>query len=182
MTARRPVVVGEARVTAAEEPPVVVGFVTSVFPRLVREAARRCLGDPGAPDNLAAGRGDRTAILLASQHGDASTLDEAGRKHAEGTPLDPLLFHQTVTTAILGLIAHEHGITGPVTCLATPGDLRRESLDMARLLLADEVEQVLLISVELAPTERVRVLLDRPGEHEAPGTDSAQATLLRRAG
>jgi len=173
------VVAAEATITAADDVPAVAGFIESRFAPMLREVARRCLGGPGGPNNLVAGHGDRTAILLASVFGDSTTLDVAGEKLAAGTMLDPLLFHQTVPTAILGLIARDYDITGPITCFAAPGDLCRESLEMAELLLADEADQVLLVLVELAATERVRLVLDRLVV-DRPGEERAHAVLLRR--
>jgi hypothetical protein len=178
-------VVARVEVTSADPVPPVAGFVGSPFAPMLREAARRCLGEPDG-EHPAAGLGERTAILLASVYGDATTLDVAGEQLARGALLDPLLFHQTVPTAILGVLARDHGITGPIQCVSAPEDLEREALDMAGLLLADGCEQVLLLLAELAPTERVRLLHPRqppwtpvPG---ATGADTVQALLLRRPG
>lgn len=172
-------VTARADITSADPVPPVAGFVRSPFAPMLREAARRCLGE-----RPATGLGNRTAILLASVYGDAATLDIAGEQLAHGALLDPMLFHQTVPTAILGVLARDYGITGPITCLSTPDDLEREALDMAELLLADGCEQVLLLLAELAPTERVLLLHPRqppwtpvPG---AAGTDTVRALLLRR--
>ncbi|MFD0392348.1 hypothetical protein ACFQ3Z_04265 [Streptomyces nogalater] len=97
------------------------GFVRSPsHPRPRRGAAvRRPAGQRGQPGR---GRGARTAIVLGSMACDAVTADIAGEKVARGGVAEPVLFHQTVTTAVLGVIARDYRITGPVTCVSSMTD------------------------------------------------------------
>ncbi|CCH29454.1 beta-ketoacyl synthase chain length factor [Actinosynnema sp. NPDC047251] len=163
----------------------VPGFVTSRFNPLVAAVAEQCLGAPGG--DLIHGLGERTAIVLATACGDTTTSDLATRKLVAGQVHSPLLFFQSVTTSILGHLARQYGITGPVSCVSACEDLAGSALRLADLLLFDdELEQVLVIGVELAPNDRVTWVRDRLGaEHPLGrlplGEDAAVALLLRRA-
>lgn len=152
-----------------DQVPDVPGFAFSRFGPLVRALATRCLGEPGG--NL----GDRTALVLASAHADTSTLDLAGESLARGEQQDPMLFHQTVPTSILGVVCRDHGITGPVTCLSAAGESVAAAVELVAVMLtAREVDQALVLAVELAPTGRVSVI-----DPTAEG-DRGMALLLHR--
>lgn len=157
------------------EPPPVPGFVGSRFGPLLVDAVRRCLGEPGA--DLLAGRGARTALVLGTAFGDATSLDVAAEQLAAGRAPDPLLCYQAVPTAVMGQVSQNHGITGPLTCLAAAGDLTAELLDLADLMLAaGEADLVVLAGVELAPTARVA----RLAGSARPWRDAAVCLLLDR--
>jgi hypothetical protein len=170
------------------DPPRVPGFACSAFSPLVREAARRCLGDPGTPDApnpLIARHEDTTAVVLATVAGDATTSDLASQNLLRGRVHNPLLFFQSVTTSILGYLTAEYGLTGPVSCLAADSGISEAALDAAALLLTDDdLDQVLLIGVELAGTERTRAAFEHLAAAGAaagpPAADLAVALLLRR--
>lgn len=171
------------------ELPVVPGFVASTFNPLVREAVRRCVGEPseGGGNPLVGPYPDTTAVVLATVAGDATTSDLASRNLVSGRVHNPLLFFQSVTTSILGHLTIEYGLTGPVSCVAVDDGLAERAWHTAELLLETEPEldQVLLIGVELAVNPRTRQAYDhlarlgrsgRPPEH-----DLAVALLVRRA-
>ncbi|MFD5029192.1 beta-ketoacyl synthase chain length factor [Streptomyces sp. NPDC058405] len=172
------------------ELPAVPGFIASSFNPLVRETVRRCLGEPGdpaRPNPLVAPYADRTALVLATVAGDATTSDLASRKLVSGRVHNPLLFFQSVTTSILGHLTIEYGLTGPVSCLAADSDVGEEALRAAELLLEDEdLDQVLVIAVELAANPRTRAafghLAASGGTGRPPEDDHAVALLLRGAG
>ncbi|GGP84035.1 beta-ketoacyl synthase N-terminal-like domain-containing protein [Streptomyces melanogenes] len=167
--------------------PRLPGFVASPFAPLVYDAVRRCLGAPDSEDSPVAHRGERTAIVLGSLAGDAVTADLAGEKVACGGVAEPVLFHQTVTTAVLGVIARDYRITGPVTCVSAVRDTGAALLDSAALLLeAQEAEQVLAVLVELAAGPRTLAALAAPTADPlaapAPHRSTAVALLLRTPG
>lgn len=154
--------------------PPLTGFVESEFNPLVHRAAWPCLsaahGQPGA----------RTGLVLASLMGDAATTDLASRQLVAGRVHNAILFMQATANAVLGHLARESGRTGPLLALSTP-DVSGELLDTARLWLADgELDQVLLVGVELAGTDRTtaayRALGLPPPEH-----DLAVALLVTRS-
>ncbi|GAA2735014.1 ketosynthase [Streptomyces nogalater] len=166
------------------EVPPLPGFVRSPFAPLVHDAVRRCVGPPDSADSPVAGRGARTAIVLGSMACDAVTADIAGEKVARGGVAEPVLFHQTVTTAVLGVIARDYRITGPVTCVSSMTDPGAALLGSAELLLAAaEADQVLAILVELAPGPRTSAALTAAAEERVtapvPDRDTAVAVLLR---
>lgn len=180
-----PVIVAAARVSSMALPQV-PGFVVSRFGPLVVAAARRCLGAPDADGNHVAGRGEHTAIVLASVFGDSTSLDVAAEQVAGGRLPDPLLAYQAVPTSILGVLSREYAITGPISCVSALHDLGGEMLAVADLLLNDaDVDQVLAIAVELSPGARVEQVRHRLAAEgtpvDPPAEDTAVCLLLRRA-
>ncbi|APU13369.1 MULTISPECIES: hypothetical protein [Actinoalloteichus] len=184
--------------------PPLPGFAMSRFSPLVAETARRLLRAAAARAPI---DGGATGIVLATLFGDSTTVDQHTRRQLRGLPHNPLFFYESVHSAGVGMVGIEHGISGPVSCLSLRRDFTAEALASADLQLDDDgVEQVLLIGVELAPTERTRavhrqwaaadrgeslpaddvgvaLLLRRPRDHDAVVTDGAvpddeQATAL----
>lgn len=170
---------------AAEELPAMVGFARSRFGPLVAGVTALCLGPPGCPDNLVAGRGTSTAVVLATMYGDSETVDTATREHVRGRKPSPLLFFQSVSTSILGHLTRLYGIRGPLVCLSAVGDPAGEALVTAGHVLDDEaVSQVLVVGVESKPNERVlRASALSADDGQAPclpAGDAAAALLIRR--
>ncbi|MQS06045.1 ketosynthase [Streptomyces alkaliphilus] len=178
-------VVGAAAIAwpvSGDGPPAVPGFVESRFNPLVRAAVDRCLDDaaPARPERFTG----RTAVLLLTLFGDATTTDLAGRRLQAGRAHNPLLFHQSVPTSILGFVSREHGLRGALTCLSVDAASLPAAFETAELILADdEVDQLLLVGVELVPTRRAAAVRRRlqPPERISPGQDAAVALLLRPA-
>lgn len=131
--------------------PGVPGFIISTFSPLVNEVARVCLRSPG----VGAVSGPHTALLLGTVFGDSTTSDTASRKLVAGDVHNPLLFYQSVPTTILGNVARDYGITGPMICLSTMSKPFAELRAMADLLfLGEDITQALLIEIELAGNPR----------------------------
>ncbi|HKS46148.1 MAG TPA: beta-ketoacyl synthase N-terminal-like domain-containing protein [Amycolatopsis sp.] len=159
--------------TADASAPPVPGFVESTFNPLVYQVAQRCL-------SACPGDGARTAVVLASMMGDATTLDLGSRRLAAGQAHNPLLFMQSTANAVLGHISREFGITGPLLSLSTLDDLAGELFATARVLLEDgELDRVLLIGVELAGTARTTAAHRELGT-EPPSADRAVAIVIDR--
>lgn len=165
--------------------PSVPGFVTSRFSPLVAAAVEACLGGPPGDPDLVAGRGERTAIVLATMCGDTTTTDTATRRMVAGQVHSPLLFFQSVTTSVLGHLSRRYGITGPISCVSDGADLSSEALRLAEVVLDDDwLDQVLVVGVEVEAEERV----DWVREHAdrayplgpLPRGDAVVALLLRR--
>lgn len=163
--------------TADASAPLVSGFIESTFSPLVYEAVRQCLAEsPGA----AAWDGARTALVLASTMGDATTLDLGSRLLVAGEVNNALLFMQSTANAILGRISIDFSITGPIVALSMVGDLAADLLATAEALLADgEVGRVVLVGVELAGTERTTAAHRELGTGP-PTADLAVAIVLDR--
>ncbi len=178
-------VVGAAAVprpVGEDGPPAVPGFIESRFNPLVRAAVDRCLADaaPAGPARFA----DRTAVLLVTLFGDATTTDLAGQRLQEGRAHNPLLFYQSVPTSILGYVSREHGLRGALTCLSVDAASMPEAFETAELMLADEeVDQLLLVGVELVATQRTAAVRRHlpSDDRNPPEHDAAVALLLRRA-
>jgi 3-oxoacyl-(acyl-carrier-protein) synthase len=111
--------------------------------------------------------GDRVAIVLGSHRFDTVSLELSAEQADQGR-VSPILFYQVLPTAILGQIARDYRLTGPVSCVAVTGDAQAEVWDIARVLLADaSAELVLGLSVEL---------------NSDPAKSFAQADLVRLNG
>jgi len=151
----------------ADEPATPVpGFLNSDFAALIRTVAHACVGPPDGSHRLV-GLGDDTALVLASIWFDIDSLERAAELVRSGKPVHPLLFHQTVPTPALGVVARDYGITGPVWCVAANGDPLAEALASTEPLLAGgEVRAVLVLAVEIAGRGLTRMAsgrLLRPG-------------------
>lgn len=153
--------------------PALPGFVESTFNPLVHQAIERCL-------TAQPGDGSRTAMVLASTMGDATTLDTGSRLLVAGQVHNPLLFMQSTANAILGRLSCEFAITGPLLSLSTTDDLAGELLATAELLLEDEeLDRVVIVGVELTGTERTAAAHRGLGTGP-PGADLAVAIVLDR--
>jgi len=142
--------VTSAVVHAGLQLPQLPGFMASDFAPLVYAAVRECVGD-ARPGHLLEGVGDRTGLVLGSRRFDTTSL-ELSVEHVNRGRVSPILFYQVLPTAVLGQIARDYRLTGPVSCVAVTGDARAEVLELARLTLADrDAEWVLALTVELAP-------------------------------
>lgn len=146
-------------------PPLVPGFVESAFSPLVHQAVARALSRRPVD-------GSRTAMVLASTMGDATTLDLGSRLLVSGQVGNALLFMQSTPNAILGVLSRDFSVTGPLLALSTLDDLAGELLAAAELLLEDdELDTVVLVGVELAGSERTAAA------HRELGTEPADADL-----
>ncbi|GAA1610867.1 beta-ketoacyl synthase chain length factor [Catellatospora bangladeshensis] len=157
---------------ADAEPPQLAGFVLSSFSPLVAEAARRCLtaayGQPPADP----ARGARTAVIISSCSGDATTAAAVARAVAAGQRLGPLLFFQAVPNAVAGYVAARWELGGPVVSLSPDGgadpvpESLAEGLSAASLLIRDgDADEALVIVAEQATDDG--------------GRDRALAVLVR---
>jgi hypothetical protein len=147
--------------------PPLAGFMASDFAPLVYAVVRECVGDPRS-GHLLEGVGDRVGIVLGSRRFDTVTL-ELSVEQVDRGQVSPILFYQAVPTAVLGRIARDYRVTGPVSCVAVTGDARAEVLELARVLLADDgARWVLGLTVEMdrdpAKTiARADLVRSRPG-------------------
>ncbi|MFI9168378.1 hypothetical protein [Streptomyces lincolnensis] len=140
--------VASAEVQAGPQIPRLPGFMASDFAPLVYAAVRACVGDARS-GHLLEGIGDRVGIVLGSRRFDTVTLELSVEQVNRGQ-VSPILFYQAVPTAVLGQIARDYRLTGPVSCVAVTGDARAEALELARVLLTDEgAEWVLSLTVEM---------------------------------
>jgi hypothetical protein len=150
------------------------GFIESSFNPLVYAAVRR-LFDSGAFRG-----GDKTALLLGSMFGDATTTDLASRLLIQGKPDNALLFYQSVVNSVVGYIARDMGISGTTLC-QSGGGLTSMLLEQASLLLASgDANQVILVGAEVAGSEKSDQLWSRyaPGVSPDLLVDAAAAIVI----
>lgn len=167
-------VVARSAVSADENVSPLPGFIVSDFPALLWTAARRCL-ESAARCGPERDEPVRTGIVLSSTAHDAPTLELAATQTEAGT-LSPILFYQAVPTAVLGQIARDHSLTGPVSCLAAVDDPGYEAQDVALLTLLDgDADAMLLLTVDVAarfPSPRAAAELVRLAD-PTPAKESA---------
>lgn len=141
-------ITASSRLVGSDRPPRLARFIEGDFAPLVYAAVSQCIGAPQS--HLLEGHGDRAGIVLSSVGFDTETLELSVRQVHKGR-ISPVLFYQVLPTAVLGQIAIDYHITGPVSCLATTGDARDEALDVARLMLAEgDADWVIALAVALA--------------------------------
>ncbi|MFJ8233172.1 beta-ketoacyl synthase chain length factor [Streptomyces sp. NPDC094448] len=149
-------------------PPNLPGFTASPFGPLFAHVADRCLTAfhgtaPAPPED-----GRDTGLVLVSRLGDMATETAVTGSVDRGTKASPLLFYQSVPSAVLGVVSARWGLGGPVICISPAGDPWAEGLELAGLLAEDgSARDVLVVLVELGV-----------GEGEP---DSAEALLVRGA-
>ena len=145
------------------------GFIASSFSPLVADVADRCLravhGEPPLPGPV----GERTAVVLASVRGDLTIAAEIARTVDSGRRMSPLLFFQSVSTAVLGHVAARWGLCGPVLCVSPVDDPEADALALAAAL------------IEAGDADAALVLVAEPAWLAGEG-DRASAMLVRRAG
>ncbi|MGW1616067.1 beta-ketoacyl synthase chain length factor [Streptomyces sp. NPDC002285] len=135
-------------------PPDLPGFNASPFAPIIAHVADLCLtehhGQPPVPEERAEG----TAMVLVSQLGDMATEAAVVGSVDQGTKASPLLFYQSVPSAVLGVVSARWNLGGAVICISPAGDPLEEGTDLARLMIEDgSAEDVLLVLVELASRE-----------------------------
>ena len=157
-------ITASSRVVSSERPPRVPRFIEGDFAPLAYAAVGRCIGVPQS--HLLEGHGDRASIVLSSVEFDTQTLELSVRQVQKGR-ISPVLFYQVLPTAVLGQIAIDYGITGPVSCVAATADPREEALEVAGLALAEgDADWIVALAVVLA---------------EDPEASFASADLVRLA-
>ncbi|MGW0705571.1 beta-ketoacyl synthase chain length factor [Streptomyces sp. NPDC002643] len=147
---------------SGEQPPNLPGFTASPFAPIIAHIADACLSERFGEPPLAAERAEDTAMVLVSRLGDMATEAAVTGSVDTGSKASPLLFYQSVPSAVLGVVSARWGLGGPVICVSPAGDPPAEGMDLAELLIEDgSAGDVLLVLVELATRE------DRPDRAEA---------------
>ncbi|MDQ0779984.1 hypothetical protein QF026_008450 [Streptomyces aurantiacus] len=138
----------------APRPPDLPGFTASPFAPIIAHVADLCLTECHGPPPVPEERAMETATVLVSQLGDMATEAAVVGSVDHGTKASPLLFYQSVPSAVLGVVSSRWNLGGPVICISPAGDSLEEGMDLARLLIDDgSAEDVLLVLVELASRE-----------------------------
>src|SRR5258708_2243309 len=108
-------VLAEAAWPESDDPaevPDVAGFVISTFSPLMVAVTERCLtrfaGGPPLEN------GDRVAIVLLSEEGDIGLAAAVASAVDEGRRTGPVVFFQSVPSAVLGHVAERWGLSGPL--------------------------------------------------------------------
>jgi hypothetical protein len=158
----------------SDTPPPLAGFVASPFGPIIADVADRCLRPLYDTVPLTPAHGERTAIVLVTKYGDMAT-EAAVVGVVDGTRgTSPLLFFQSVPSAVLGVVASRWGLGGPVIVISPTGEPLTEGAALAELLIDDgAADQVLLVLAELATTEqepdRAEAILVAPRRGDTEG-------------
>ncbi len=145
--------------------PALPGFVASPFGPIIADVADRCLRPHYGSAPVPPERGLRTAIVLVTRYGDMATEEAVVGAVDAGRAASPLLFFQSVPSAVLGVVASRWGLGGPVIVISPTGDPLAEGTALAEVLVeGGDTDEVLLVLIDLAAAE---------GE-----TDRAEALLV----
>ncbi|HEY2796057.1 MAG TPA: hypothetical protein VGJ28_27075, partial [Micromonosporaceae bacterium] len=130
------------------EPPGVAGFIVSSFSPLAVEAAERAMrayvGAP--PDGEQPPEQPVTAVIIVSSAADDVSARAVADAVDVGGRIGPLMFFQSVPTAVAGYIAARWHLTGPVVAISpAAGDAITAAADAAGFLFDDgDAERALL--------------------------------------
>ncbi len=129
---------------AVEEPvPAVRGFVRSPFNPLIYHSVKQAAAGTAIASELAP---DRKGILLGSLFVDAVTEEETWKDLLQGKKLSPIMFPQSVPSAVIGYLAKELDIHGPMSCMGASRDglaiLLQQAIDWLEDDEADAVQVV----------------------------------------
>lgn len=125
-------VTGFYKQSASADVPAVRGFVRSTFNPLIYYSAKQAAEASGIASELPA---ERKGILLGSLFVDALTEEETWRDLIQGKKLSPIMFPQSVPSSVIGYLAKELNIHGPMSCMGA----RRNGL---RLLLQQAIDWI----------------------------------------
>lgn len=140
------------RMEAGTTVPPVRGFVRSEFNPLIYHAGRAAyeqaeLATSGIPP-------ERRGVLLGSLFGDAVTEQESWRDLLAGRKISPIMFPQSVPSAIVGYLARDLDIRGPMSCIGTASmGAYSMLLQAADWLFEDDADAVLLLFCDV-PSHR----------------------------
>lgn len=159
----------------------VPGFIESPFLNLTYATQAECLKSVASPGGrMPAG------IVLASVLGDTVTADKASVAVAAGGVPMPLLFYQSVPSAVLGRITADMPLDGPLICLSGGVTLFEDALETAGAMLGGDVTRVVVTYVEagngpwrMASQRTVANLWKEP---VVPSWDCAVSVTVRAAG
>ncbi len=138
---------------ADEQLPEIRGFVRSPFNPLVYHSVQQAVLAAGMqhgswPDS------SRIGIVLGSMFIDAVTEEESWRDLLQGKKLSPIMFPQSVPSAIIGLLARDLSIHGPMSCISASQDSWSIMLDMAQAWIADDYADIVVLTVCEVPSLR----------------------------
>lgn len=137
-----------------ERPPSLPGFTASPFAPIIAHVADLCLREHHKEPPAPAERAESTAMVLVSELGDMATEAAVVESVDKGTRASPLLFFQSVPSAVLGLVSARWNLGGAVITISPAGDPLTEAMDLAQLLIEDgSATDVLVVLVELAARE-----------------------------
>lgn len=124
--------------------PPLRGFVRSEFNPLIYHSVMNAatssrLAESGIPP-------ERRAIVLGSMFCDAVTQQESWRDLHAGRKISPIMFPQSVPSAIIGCTARELQIYGPMSCMGTTGPRAASMLQQAADWLSEgEADAVIAV-------------------------------------
>jgi 3-oxoacyl-(acyl-carrier-protein) synthase len=153
----------------AAAPKLLPLFVFSSFSPLVAATAGRCLSRWYGPPPVPAAEGERIALILASVRGDIAVARVIAQAADSGARMSPLLFFQSAANGVLGHIAVQWGLRGPLLSISPVTDPEADALALAASVLDDgDADTALVVLAEPA------CAVDEQ--------DWSQALLVRRPG
>jgi|GEM_PF-3555467 len=174
--AMRIVVSGLHQQGAGEPVPNVRGFVRSPFNPLIYHSVKQ------AAEQAALTREalppDRRGIMLASMFTDAVTQQETWTDMINGKKISPIMFPQSVPSAIIGFLAKELNIHGPMTCLSASRSGTELALRQAADWLADGDADAVAVTLCDVPSWRAQAWVEQFGGRDGAGFGGGVVTAV----
>ncbi|GIQ68871.1 hypothetical protein DUZ99_19320 [Xylanibacillus composti] len=147
---------------AGDPLPEIRGFVRSPFNPLVYHSVQQAVRaagreEGGWPDPA------RVGIALGSMFVDAVTEEESWHDILQGKKLSPIMFPQSVPSAIIGLLTRELAIHGPMTCLGSSRNNWSIMLDMATDWITSDYADIVVLTACDVPSLRSRAWEEAQG-------------------
>lgn len=140
-------ITGFHKMRSDEPVPAVRGFVRSPFNPLIYHSVKQAYKSACMTDELPA---ERKGILLGSMFVDAITQEEIWRDLIHGRKVSPIMFPQSVPSSIIGYLAKELEIHGPMSCMGASRNglqlLIRQAMDWME---DDEADAVIVCCCDI---------------------------------
>uniref|UniRef100_A0A4Y8Q6T2 Beta-ketoacyl synthase-like N-terminal domain-containing protein n=2 Tax=Paenibacillus athensensis TaxID=1967502 RepID=A0A4Y8Q6T2_9BACL len=121
---------------------------------------------------------DRRGIMLASMFTDAVTQQETWTDMINGKKISPIMFPQSVPSAIIGFLAKELNIHGPMTCLGGSRNGVKLALQQAADWLIDGDADAVAVTFCDVPSWRAQAWVEQFGGREGASFGGGVVTAV----
>ncbi|SEG71417.1 hypothetical protein [Paenibacillus sp. UNC499MF] len=158
--------------------PPLRGFVRSPYNPLIYHAAVKAAEQARSGDI----QPERKAILLGSLFTDMMTLQETSKDLLQGRKVSPIMFPPSVPSSVMGYIAKELGVHGPLSCISVTAAGVHALIRQAEDYIEDgEADLVLLTLCDSRSIRSSHWISDHPGEGGDPRASGGVISLALEA-
>ncbi|MGE6226593.1 hypothetical protein [Paenibacillus chitinolyticus] len=154
--------------------PPLRGFVRSSYNPLIYHAAMKAAEQAKSVDIEPA----RKALLLGSLFTDMMTLQETSKDLLQGRKVSPIMFPPSVPSSVMGYIAKELAVHGPLSCISVTAAGARALIRQAVDYIEDgEADLVLLTLCDTRSVRSSHWISDHAGEGGDPNASGGVISL-----